>query len=106
MPALDAPFLMTTAESLSFTLEIVDSDVTLSDYDWFYNLTGPQDLALIEGDGITVDDGDSTITIAADADYRLAAGSYKHGLLQVNKTTSKAIQIFTGEGSVTESPNA
>lgn len=102
--ALDAPFTMTSAESLLITLNIVD-DTTPGDYDWFYALKGCQTLSLTVGDGITVDDIAKTVTIDPGPDYRLAPGQYQHGCLTVHKTTQQSQQIFDGEGTVTRSPN-
>ncbi|HEV2555252.1 MAG TPA: hypothetical protein VGV17_15970 [Bosea sp. (in: a-proteobacteria)] len=104
--ALDAPLTMTNAESLLITLDIVDGSATPSDYDWTYALTGCQTLNLTEGDGITVDDGEGTVTIDPGAAYRLAPGEYKHGLVSTNKLTGQALQLFDGTVTVTESPNA
>lgn len=101
--ALDAPFLMTSAESLLITIKIVDA--VPSDYDWFYSLKGCQSLDLTEGAGITVDDVSSTVTIDPGTDYRLDPGSYEHGLLAVEKASQRAQQIFDGAGTVTRSPN-
>lgn len=101
--ALDAPFLMTSAESLLITVAIIGA--VPSDYDWFYSLKGCQSLDLTEGAGITVDDVSSTVTINPGTDYRLAPGSYVHGLLAVEKTSQRAQQVFDGAGTVTRSPN-
>jgi hypothetical protein len=103
--ALDAPFTMTSAESLLITLNIVDG-ATPSDYDWFYALKGCQSLSLTEGNGIAVDDVAKTVTIDPGTDYRLAPGQYQHGCLTVHKVTQQAQQVFDGEGTVTRSPNA
>lgn len=102
--ALDAPFTMTSAESLLITLNIVDG-ATPSDYDWFYALKGCQSLSLAVGSGISIDDANKTVTIDPGPDYRLAAGQYQHGCLTIHKVTHQAQQIFDGEGTVTRSPN-
>lgn len=101
--ALDAPFTMTSAESLLITINILDA--TPSDYNWFYALKGCQSLSLTEGNGITVSDVSGTVTIDPGADYRLSAGSYEHGLLAVDKATQQSQQVFDGAGTVTRSPN-
>lgn len=103
--ALDAPFTMTSAESLLITLKIVDG-ATPSDYSWSYDLKGCQSLSLTEANGITVDDGTMMVTIDPGSEYRLAPGNYEHGCVVVHKATQQAQQLFDGCGTVTRSPNA
>lgn len=101
----DLPIEMTDAESLLITLDVVDG-TTPSDYEYFYALKGPKNLALEVGDGITVNDIDKTITIDPGADYRLDVGRYEHGLLIVHKVSRHTQQLFDGCGEVTRSPNS
>lgn len=103
--ALDVSSSMTNAESLLFTLKIID-DVVPSAYEWVYDLAGCQTLHLTEGDGITVNDGIATVIIDPGADYRLAPGTYKHGCITTDKVTGRVQQVFDGEITVTWSPNA
>lgn len=102
--ALDVSPLMTSAESLLFTLSIVD-ETAPSGFEWVYDLKGCQSLHLTEGAGITVNDGLSTVIIDPGAAYRLAPGTYKHGCIITDKATGRVQQIFDGEITVTWSPN-
>lgn len=104
--ALEYSIQMTNAESLLIGLEIIDGDVTPSDYEWSYDIKGCQTLALTDGAGIAVNDVDKTVTIDPGTDYRLAVGTYTHGLVSTNKATGQALQLFDGIVTVTESPNA
>lgn len=101
----DLPLVMTDAESLLITLKVVD-EMTLSDYEFFYDVKGCKSLSLRDGSGIAIDDVAKTITIDPGSDFRFSAGNYEHGLLSVHKSTGQSQQIFDGCGTVTRSPNS
>lgn len=103
--AYDLSFSMTDAESLLITLNVVD-DVVPSDYEYAYALRGPSCLTLVEGAGIAVDNVAKTITIDPGSSFRLAPGSYEHGLVSTHTVSRQAVQLFDGSGTVIRSPNS
>lgn len=106
--AYDVTRTMTEAESLLYTIKIVD-DTPPSNYTWVYDLKGcqtGQSVHLTEGNGITVNDGISTVIIDPGPNYTLAPGVYETGCLITDKTTGQHIQLFDGQITVVRSANA
>lgn len=97
---------MTDDESFGFAVKIEKPDgssITWADYSFEYEISGcGVKLVLDESDGITIDDVNDLATIAADPDYRLRAGQYRHGFRCTQIATGTVAQLFDGTVTVTE----
>lgn len=104
--AYEATGCLTDDESFGFTMELKAASggaAALSGYSFEYVLEGcGAKLALNEANGITVDDANDIIVVAAAPDYRLRAGQYRHGFRMTQISTGFVTQLFDGPVTVTE----
>lgn len=105
--AYECTIQMTDDETLLFNVSLKDASgnpPTWGDYAYEYVIDGNGvTLNLTEGAGIVVDEINDLLTIApVDRTYRLAAGTYRHGLRATEISTETTTQYFDGTITVSE----
>lgn len=97
---------LTDDETFVLNLELLRTDgdpFDVADYAFEYSLQGCGVSQLLdESDGITVDTPTAALVISPGVDFRLAAGSYQHGLRKRDIVSDQVEQIFDGTVTVTE----
>jgi hypothetical protein len=105
--AYECSISMTDDETFLFNLALRDDagdPPVWADYTYEYVLTGcGVTLTLTDSDGIVVNETDDLLEIGpTDRDYRLAAGTYKHGFRTTETGSGTTVQHFDGTVTVTE----